>query len=68
MYLTKFLSEHPSFQTLDSLKEEERKIVLWAKKEGYARTEQAPGNVEVVSKHQIEKSKMWWEKTGGKDA
>lgn len=67
MYLTKFLSEHPSFQTLDSLTDADKEVVLWAKQEGYVRTELAPGNVEVVSKHQIEKAKMWWEKEG-KDA
>lgn len=67
MYLTKFLAEHPSFQTLDSLTDEDKEVVLWAKEKGYVRTEQAPSDVEVVSKHQIEKAKMWWEKEG-KDA
>lgn len=64
IYLNRFLKEHPSFSVLQNLEKIDKEIVLWAKEHGYIRTEFAPGNVEVISKHQIEKAKMWWEKVG----
>ena len=65
MYLNKFLQEHPSFSKVDSLAEEDKEKVLWAADNGYARVELAPGDVQVVSKHQLTKAKMWWEKMHG---
>ena len=65
IYLTKFLSEHPTFQKISDLEDKEQEIVRWASNEGYARIELAPGDVEVVSKHQLKKAKMWWKKMHG---
>lgn len=65
IYLNKFLSEHPTFQKVSDLTDEDQKVIRWAADKGYARIELAPGGVEVVSKHQMTKAKMWWEKMHG---
>lgn len=65
IYLNKFLSEHPTFQKVSDLTDEDQRVIRWAADKGYARIELAPGDVEVVSKHQLAKAKMWWEKMHG---